>query len=359
MTKTLIIAEAGVNHNGDEGLALDLILKAYESGADIIKFQTFKARNLVTSETKQADYQQANTGKEQSQLALLERLELSFDSHFRLLKQCDKLGIEFLSTAFDGESLLFLVNELKLKRLKIPSGDLTNSPLLLAHARTGCELLVSTGMASLAEVEFALGVIAFGYLAASDEEPSPFGFRKYFLSDEGQKALAAKVHLLHCTTEYPAPMKTVNLRAMDTLASAFNLPVGYSDHTDGVEVAVAAVARGAKIIEKHFTLDKSMDGPDHIASLNPEELSLMIRSIRNVEQSLGRCVKGPCLEELKNMAVGRKSLIAGQKIKAGDVFTEDNIVIKRPGTGISPEQYWDYIGRKSLCSYSIDEVIDE
>ncbi|NES62423.1 N-acetylneuraminate synthase family protein, partial [Vibrio parahaemolyticus] len=250
---TLIIAEAGVNHNGQEELAFALVDAAHEAGADIVKFQTFKAKNLVTEEAKQAEYQVTNTKKQESQLAMLSRLELSYEIHHDLVKYCNSLGIEFLSTAFDLESLDFLVNDLGLTRLKLPSGELTNAPLVLAHARTGCDLIVSTGMATLSEIEAALGVIAFGYTAAQDEKPSMLGFQEAYASEAGQKALKEKVTILHCTTEYPAPMAEINLRSMDTLGRAFDLAAGYSDHSEGITIPIAAVARGAVLIEKHFT----------------------------------------------------------------------------------------------------------
>jgi N-acetylneuraminate synthase len=230
---TLIIAEAGVNHNGDEKLAFELVDAAWKAGADIVKFQTFKAKNLVTAEAVQADYQVANTQKKESQLEMLSRLELSWDAHHKLIDYCKKLGIEFLSTAFDSESLNFLVNELGISRLKLPSGELTNAPLVLEHARTGCDIIVSTGMATLAEIESALGVIAFGYTAEKNALPGVEAFQHAYASVEGQKALKEKVTILHCTTEYPAPLNEINLRVMDTLKQAFDLPAGYSDHSEG------------------------------------------------------------------------------------------------------------------------------
>jgi N-acetylneuraminate synthase len=254
---TLIIAEAGVNHNGDEKLAFELVDAAWKAGADIVKFQTFKAKNLVTAEAVQADYQVANTQKKESQLEMLSRLELSWDAHHKLIDYCKKLGIEFLSTAFDSESLNFLVNELGISRLKLPSGELTNAPLVLEHARTGCDIIVSTGMATLAEIESALGVIAFGYTAEKNALPGVEAFQHAYASVEGQKALKEKVTILHCTTEYPAPLNEINLRVMDTLKQAFDLPAGYSDHSEGITIPVAAVARGAVVIEKHLTLDKN------------------------------------------------------------------------------------------------------
>ncbi len=356
---TLIIAEAGVNHNGDEVLAFQLVDAAYRAGADIVKFQTFKAKNLVTEQAKQADYQVANTQKQESQLAMLSRLELSYAAHHQLVKHCQSLGIEFLSTAFDSESLDFLVNDLGLKRLKLPSGELTNAPLVLEHARTGCDLIVSTGMATLAEIEMALGVIAFGYTAADNAVPSVLAFQQAYSSEAGQKALKEKVTILHCTTEYPAPMEEINLRAMDTLGRAFDLPAGYSDHSEGITIPIAAVARGAVLIEKHFTLDKNMEGPDHKASLEPDELTAMVKAIRQVEVALGTAVKSPTVSEVKNKAVARKSLVASQVIRAGESFTADNLTIKRPGSGMSPYQYWDMLERSASRDYQVGDLILE
>lgn len=356
---TLIIAEAGVNHNGDEALAFQLVDAAHQAGADIVKFQTFKAKNLVTEQAKQADYQVANTQKQESQLAMLSRLELSYAAHHQLVKHCQSLGIEFLSTAFDSESLDFLVNDLGLKRLKLPSGELTNAPLVLEHARTGCDLIVSTGMATLAEIEMALGVIAFGYTAADNAEPSVLAFQQAYASEAGQKALKEKVTILHCTTEYPAPMAEINLRAMDTLGKAFDLPAGYSDHSEGITIPIAAVARGAVLIEKHFTLDKNMEGPDHKASLEPDELTAMVKAIRQVEVALGTAVKSPTVSEVKNKAVARKSLVASQVIRAGESFSADNLTIKRPGSGMSPYQYWDMLERSASRDYQVGDLILE
>lgn len=356
---TLIIAEAGVNHNGDEKLAFELVNAAHEAGADIVKFQTFKAKNLVTVNAKQAEYQVANTQKQESQLDMLSRLELSYDAHHRLVKHCEFLGIEFLSTAFDSESLAFLVNDLGLTRLKIPSGEITNAPLVLEHARTGCDLIVSTGMATLSEVEAVLGVIAFGYIADNTAVPSELAFQQAYASEQGQRALKQKITILHCTTEYPAPMTEINLRAMDTLGRAFELPAGYSDHSEGIAIPIAAVARGAVLIEKHFTLDKNMDGPDHKASLEPHELEAMVTAIRQVEIALGVGVKGPTVSEVKNKAIARKSLVANIDIKAGEKFSDENIAIKRPGIGINPNQYWNYLNKASIKGYKAGELISE
>ncbi|WP_335920958.1 N-acetylneuraminate synthase [Shewanella algae] len=356
---TLIIAEAGVNHNGDEALAFKLVDAAHQAGADIVKFQTFKAKNLVTEQAKQADYQVANTQKQESQLAMLSRLELSYAAHHQLVKHCESLGIEFLSTAFDSESLDFLVNDLGLTRLKLPSGELTNAPLVLEHARTGCDLIVSTGMATLAEIEMGLGVIAFGYTAADQVAPSVLAFQQAYASDAGQKALKEKVTILHCTTEYPAPMEEINLRAMDSLGRAFDLAAGYSDHSEGITIPIAAVARGAVLIEKHFTLDKNMEGPDHKASLEPDELAAMVKAIRQIEVALGSSVKTPTVSEVKNKVVARKSLVAASDIKEGESLTEFNLTIKRPGLGLSPYRYWDFIGCKATKAYKAGELIVE
>jgi len=355
---TLIIAEAGVNHNGSEKLAFELVDVAVAAGVDIVKFQTFKASKLVTVSAKQAEYQVKNTQKVESQLSMLSRLELSYEFHHELVNYCNQKGIEFLSTAFDEESLAFLVNDLGLKKLKIPSGELTNAPLVLQHAQSGCDLIVSTGMATLAEVESALGVIAFGYLDKSDVLPSLEAFQSAYFSVEGQKLLKEKVTVLHCTTEYPAPMIDINLKAMDTLGAAFNLKVGYSDHSAGIEIPIAAVARGALLIEKHFTLDKNMEGPDHKASLEPHELKAMTSAIRHVELAIGDGVKGPRPSEIKNKAIARKSLVAAKDIKEGELFCADNLQVKRPGDGLSPYNYWDLIAKVATASYQEGDLIN-
>ncbi len=356
---TLIIAEAGVNHNGQEKLAFELVDAAKKAGADIVKFQTFKAKRLVTANAKQCEYQITNTKREETQLAMLSRLELGYDVHHKLLNYCKKINIEFLSTAFDSESLAFLVNDLGLKRLKIPSGDITNAPLVLEHARTGCDLIVSTGMATLSEVETVLGVIAFGYVTANISKPSVEAFQLAYYSEDGQKALKEKVTILHCTTEYPAPMVDINLRAMDTLSRSFGLPVGYSDHSKGITVSIAAVARGARVIEKHFTIDNTMEGPDHKASLEPEELSNMIKAIRDVESALGDGIKGPRPSEIKNKDIARKSLVAAGPISIGEHFDENNIEIKRPGIGVSPIYYWGLLEKTSSKKYQEGDIILE
>lgn len=355
--KTLIIAEAGVNHNGSLDMALALVDAAHQAGADVVKFQTFKAANLVTQDASKAQYQQQNDTSSNTQLEMLQRLELSHEHHNQLLAHCQKVGIEFLSTAFDHESLGFLLEQMPLKRLKVPSGEITNAPLLLAHARSGLPLIVSTGMANLADIEQALGVIAFGLTADADAIPSVAAFQQAYTSAAGQKALKDNVSLLHCTSEYPAPLSAINLRAMDVMASAFGLPVGYSDHSQGITVATAAVARGACVIEKHFTLDKTLPGPDHIASLEPDELAAMVQGIRDTESALGVALKSPSEVEFKNMDIIRKSLVATKPIAKGECFTRDNLGIKRPGGGQSPVLFWQTLGSAAEKDYEQDELI--
>lgn len=352
-----IIAEAGVNHNGSKDLAFKLVDVAHAAGVDIVKFQTFKAKNLVTKSAQQAEYQTHNTGIDESQFEMLSRLELDYETHKELINYCNKLGIEFLSTAFDKESLDFLVNELKLKILKIPSGELTNAPFVLEHAQTGCNLIVSTGMASLAEVEAALGVIAFGLISTNESQPNEQAFTAAYISEAGQAALREKVTILHCTTEYPAPVNEINLNAMNTLSATFKLTVGYSDHSAGITIPIAATALGAQLIEKHFTLDKTMPGPDHKASLEPYELIAMVSAIRDVEQALGNGIKGPQPSEIKNKPIARKSLVAAESVKAGELFTESNLTIKRPGTGASPYLFWSLLGNTAQQDYNEGDLI--
>jgi N-acetylneuraminate synthase len=348
-----IIAEAGVNHNGSLELAKQLIEVAAQAGADAVKFQTFTPENLVSRNAPKANYQKVTTEATESQLEMLHRLELDRAAHEALFAHCQQRYIEFMSTPFDEESVDFLV-KLGVGRLKVSSGEITNAPLLLRMARSGLPLIMSTGMASLGEVEAALGVLAFGYLDYR-ERPSSAGFSRAWR--EGQAVLQEKVTLLHCTTEYPAPFGEVNLRAMETLAAAFGLPVGYSDHTLGIAVAIAAVARGARVIEKHFTLDKSLPGPDHQASLDPDELRRLVHSIRQVETALGSRLKVCSASELKNRDIARKSLVAARSIQKGERFSTDNLTSKRPGNGISPMHYWDWIGKIAERDFQPDEII--
>lgn len=330
--KTLIIAEAGVNHNGNFELAKQLIDKAVEAGADIVKFQTCKAENVISRYADKAEYQKKTTGEADSQLEMVRKLMLTYDEYGQLKKYCDEKGIEFLSTAFDLPSVDYL-HSIGMKRWKIPSGEITNLPLLIKIASLNEPIIMSTGMSELKEVEDAIKV----------------------LKDNG----ATDITLLHCTTEYPAPYGDVNLKAMDTMKDAFGLPVGYSDHTKGIEVPVAAVARGACVIEKHFTLDRNMEGPDHKASLEPDELKAMVDSIRNVELSIGDGVKKVSASELKNQDIARKSIIAAKTIKAGEVFNEDNITTKRPGNGINPMRWFELLGKTAKHDYEEDYLIEK
>lgn len=352
---TFVIAEAGVNHNGSIDNALRLIDVAADAGADAVKFQTFRADQLATSSAGKAAYQVENMKEAGNQLDMLRQLELSLDHHHALLERCRERGIRFMSTGFDAEALAFLAT-LDMPALKVPSGDITCGPLLLQAARFRMPLIVSTGMSTLADIEDALGVIAFGLL----NNQTPAGrtdFTDAFCSAEGRAALRRHVTLLHCVTQYPATPAAVNLRAMDTMAAAFGLPVGYSDHTLGIEVSLAAVARGATIIEKHFTLDRNMAGPDHAASLEPHELAQMVRGIRTIELALGSAVKGPAVEEMPNRPVARRSLVAARSIRQGEVFTEEMLAWKRPGSGLSPIWLWDLVGRKATRDFEPDDLI--
>ncbi|GED67584.1 N-acetylneuraminate synthase [Brevibacillus reuszeri] len=356
MSRTFIIAEAGVNHNGSLEMAKELVYNAAEAGADAVKFQTFKAESIISKYADKADYQKKRTSNEESQLEMVKKLELSRMMHEELVDCCRNSNIQFLSTPFDLESIDMLVSEIRVDQLKIPSGEITNAPLLLKAAQTNLPIFLSTGMSNLSEIEGALSVLSYGYLGI-EEVPSLSKFMETYSSFEAQQVLRQKVTLLQCTTEYPAPYEDVNLRAMDTLATAFGLPVGLSDHTDGIAVPIAAVARGAKVIEKHFTLDKNLPGPDHMASLEPTELKQMIQAIRQVEMALGSKLKFPTLSEHKNKSIARKSLVAARSIQKGERFNHSNLTTKRPGTGLSPMLYWEWIGKEADRDYEADEVI--
>ncbi|CAA7621689.1 N-acetylneuraminate synthase [Magnetospirillum sp. UT-4] len=356
MSGVFVIAEAGVNHNGDLDRALALVDAAAAAGADAVKFQTFVPEEVISRFAPKAEYQKRTTGGDDSQLDMVRALRLSEDDHRALVRRCGEKGIAFLSTPFDLPSLDFLTGGLGLDLLKLPSGEITNWPLLLAAARSGRRIILSTGMSTLDEVEAALGVLAFGYAASA--APGAEAFRAAYASAAGRAALAARVSLLHCTTEYPTPFADVNLRAMDTLARAFGLPVGLSDHTVGFAAAVAAVARGATIIEKHFTLDRALPGPDHAASLEPNELAAMVAMVRQVELALGSADKVPAPSEVKNIAIARKSLVARRPIGAGETFTEANLTAKRPGGGVSPTRTWEVLGTPAGRDYAEDEPID-
>lgn len=353
----MIIAEAGVNHNGSFELAARLAEAAADAGADVIKYQTFRAADLVTAAATTSAYQRRNTGEVTSQATMLQRLELSDEAHRRLSDLCERRGIEFLSTPFDLRSAEFLVHEIGVKRLKVSSGDLTNGPFLLALSRMARPIILSTGMGLIGEVEAAMAVMAFGYVAEARARASQDAFLEAYGSPEGQAALAHNVTLLHCTTEYPSPAESVNLRAMDSLR-IFGVAVGFSDHTEGWAIPVAAAARGATVIEKHLTLDRNLPGPDHKASLEPADLRAMIDAIRTVEQALGSGVKFPHPVERPNMVVARKSLVARRAIAAGETFDETNLAAKRPGLGVSPMAYWSLLGRPATRPYAADEAID-
>jgi len=356
MEPIYIIAEAGVNHNGSIDMAKQLIDVASEVGANAVKFQTFKAGNNTSQKAPKAEYQLKTTNTNESQLNMLKKLELSQEDHHSLIEHCNDKHIQFLSTPFDLESLDLLTKTLQLPKLKLPSGDITNAPLLLKAAQSARPLILSTGMSSLSDIETALGVIAFGY-TQQQTHPSLEAFHKAYCSDLGQQALKDNVVLLHCTTEYPAPFQDVNLRTMATLRAAFGLPVGYSDHTPGIVIPIAAAALGAVVIEKHFTLDRQLPGPDHKASLEPKQLEAMVCSIRQVERAMGQSIKRPASSELKNKEIARKSLMANTLINKGELFTVNNLVAKRPGTGISPIYFWDLLGKIAEQDYKQDEMI--
>lgn len=354
--EVFVIAEAGVNHNGSSGMAAALVDAAVKAGANAVKFQTFSAHKLVSRLAAKAGYQIANTGGTESQLQMLEKLELSADEHQRLARHCRDSGIEFMSTAFDEDSLDFLVQDIGISKIKIPSGEITNAPYLLHAASKYKPMLLSTGMSTADEIETALGIIAFGY-CSPDAAPSLPAFAQTFGSDQGQQALRDMVTLLHCTSEYPAPLNQVNLRAMDTLSDRFGLLSGYSDHTLGITVPIAAVARGATVIEKHLTLDRTLPGPDHRASLEPDEFRAMVCAVREVELALGSAEKAPTGTELVNRVAARRSLVANSRISKGEKFNHANITAKRPGNGISPLQYWELLGKTAGRDYDEDESL--
>jgi N,N'-diacetyllegionaminate synthase len=331
MNRIFIIAEAGVNHNGDIHLAKQLIDAAKDAGADAVKFQTFKAEKTISRFAEKAEYQKESTGCGESQLDMVRKLELSFPDFAELKDYCKQKGILFLSTPFDFESIQFL-NDLDMPIFKIPSGEITNLPYLIKVAATGKPVIMSTGMSELDEVAEAVCI----------------------LNDNG----AGDITLLHCNTQYPTPFVDANIKAMLELKECFGLPVGYSDHTLGIEAPIAAVALGATVIEKHFTLNKNMEGPDHRASLEPNELKAMVSAIRNIELALGDGKKKPSQSELPNKAIARKSIVAKCDIRAGDLLTEENLTVKRPGSGISPMQWFEIIGMNAKRDFKEDELIE-
>jgi N-acetylneuraminate synthase len=354
--RVIVIAEAGVNHNGSPEMALRLVDAAAETGADLVKFQTFKAEALVTMSAPKADYQNRNAPESKSQFEMLKALELDRAAHESLIARCKAKGIGFLSTPFDPDSVDLLTRDLGLKLVKVSSGDLTNAPLLLQLARSGADLIVSTGMATLDEVEDALSVLAFGFTEKG--EPSAEAFKRAFASKAARDILAKKITLLHCTSDYPAKLDDINLRAMDTLAERFGIPTGYSDHTVGITVSIAAAARGATVIEKHFTLDRTLPGPDHKASLETAEFKQMVDAIRAVSQSLGVAAKAPTSAELSTRKVARKAIVAARPISSGEAFSFDNLTVKRAGDGIAPIRLWEMVGRTAQRAYAADEAIE-
>jgi len=331
--KVLIIAEAGVNHNGDLEMAKQLVDAAADAGADLVKFQSFSAERLATASAPKAEYQNRTTDEEQSQFAMLRQLELTPQMHQQLIAYCAQRGIGFFSTGFDIQSVDYLAS-LGAERFKIPSGEITNLPYLRHIGCFGKPLILSTGMATLGEIEAALDALEIAGTPRS------------------------KITVLHCYTEYPSPMQDVNLRAMTNIRDALGVDVGYSDHTAGIEVPIAAVALGATVIEKHLTLDRNLPGPDHKASLEPDEFADMVRAIRNIEQAMGDGIKRPSHSEIKNKPIARKSLTASKPIKTGERFTSENLTTKRPGTGISPMRWDEVMGRTATRDYGVDELIE-
>lgn len=325
-----VIAEAGVNHNGSKELARRMVEKAKEAGADYIKFQTFVPKNLVSQYAQKAEYQKQTTGGDESQLTMLEKLALTQQDFIELKAYCEQVGIGFISTPFDLESIHFL-NQLDMDFWKLPSGEITNLPYLEAIGKMKKKVVMSTGMCEMEEIEAAIQVL--------------------------EQAGTTDISVLHCNTEYPTPFCDVNLLAMKQMAYVLKKPIGYSDHTVGIEVPIAAVALGAVVIEKHFTLDRTMEGPDHKASLEPDELKAMVSAIRNIEKSLGDGEKKRTESEAKNCAVARKSIVAKCKIQKGETFTEENLTVKRPGTGISPMKWYEVLGTKAEHDYEADELI--
>lgn len=332
MTKTFIIAEAGVNHNGSLDLAKKLIDVAANAGADAVKFQSFKADSLVSKTAQKAEYQKQHTSKDESQYEMIKKLELDENAHRILVDHCRTKGILFLSTPFDHESI-DLLHQLGMAIYKIPSGEITNLPYLRHIAKIAEKVIISTGMADLGEIEDALDVLLEAGISKEN------------------------ITVLHATTEYPCPMPEVNLRAMQTISHAFGIKTGYSDHTQGIEVPIAAVAMGASVIEKHFTLDRNMEGPDHKASLEPQELTAMVQAIRNISQALGNGIKKPSQSEIKNIPTSRKSIVAIAPIAKGEVIQAEKLSTKRPGTGISPMRWDEVVGTAAKMDYLPDDII--
>lgn len=358
MNKTYVIAEAGVNHNGKIKLAKKLIDIASNAGANAIKFQLFNSDLIVTKSADKAPYQVNN--KNESQYEMLKKLELKKSELIELSNYCEHKKIDFLCSAFDSISLKFLIKTLKIKTLKIASGEITNAPFLLEHARSGKNLIISTGASDLKEVANALYVISYGLVNKKNiknEKLTIQNFRKAYHSKKAKVLLKKKVTILHCTSHYPAPINEVNLRAIELLKDEFGIRLGYSDHTNNILTSISAVCLGANVIEKHFTINKGMAGPDHKASSSPKELKEMINQIRTIEIILGKREKKLQKSESQNLNIIRKSLVAIDRIYSGNLFSENNIYPKRPGNGISPFHYWKLIGKKSKKKYKVDELI--
>ncbi|RCW21171.1 N-acetylneuraminate synthase [Ciceribacter lividus] len=355
----IIIAEAGVNHNGNPDLAFELVRVSAKAGADVVKFQTFRTEKLVTSQARQANYQKRNLGvsDDQTQSDMLRKLELDYRVFFELKAECDSCGIRFLSTPFDVGSALFLIDELGESLLKIGSGDFDNLPLLISIARRGAKVILSSGMTALGDIEMSLGALAFGYLADVDDKPSLSAFQAAYASAEARHILKEKVTILHCTTEYPAPPESLNLNAITTIARSFGLDVGFSDHSEGPEAAIAARVLGATVLEKHITLDRSMPGPDHKASMEPTDFAAMVRQIRNLDAALGDGIKRMMIAEGANKAIARKSPVAAAPIRAGELFSEENMTLKRTRGGAPAIRYYDLLGQPSSHSFDVDEAI--
>ena len=357
MEKIFVIAEAGVNHNGDPDLALELVEVASQAGANAVKFQLFNAREIVTEKAERAEYQKKNSGDNSSQLEMLKGLELPKEVHAELKKLSKRLGIEYMCTAFDSQSLDFLTDELDVDTLKIASGEITNAPFLLETAKKNKRIILSTGMSNSSEIKRALSILAFGLL--DGEVPSVEAFKEAYNSNEGRSILKERVTILHCTSEYPAPHDQVNLAVIPMLQKEFDISVGYSDHTEGIQVAPLAAAIGARVIEKHFTLDKNMKGPDHFASIEPQELKQMMKELRGIEEILGSPIKKETPSERKNKDIVRKSLVAKKKILKGEKFSSVNITTKRPGIGKDPIEYWDMLGKASTKDYNADDLLEK
>ena len=350
-----IIAEAGVNHNGDLDMARRLVDAAAAAGADIVKFQSFKASRVASVTAPRAEYQIKAMGGGETQTEMLRRLELSEDAHLELLAHCRMRGIQFLSSPFDLESLAFLTDRCGLETIKLASGEVVNGPLLHAAARSGRRIILSTGMSTLAEVGDALAVLAHGMVG--EDSPNREAFVRAYASQAGMRALEERVVLLHCTTEYPAPVADTNLQAMTTMARAFGLSVGYSDHTDGIVIPAASVALGAVIIEKHLTLDRTLPGPDHAASLEPLAFAAMVTGIRQVEAALGDGIKRPMPSEWRNRPLVRRGMVAARDIEIGQLIDADSILVVRPENGASPLDYWKVVGLRAERAYAAGEPL--